>query len=229
VNTIPSAENPLSVYVLVENRLVRETLVRLVRKRAPMRVIGASWDSQEAFETLNATTCDVLLLDSLEMLRAFRAHSSTPNRDATCRTLLLGMEQNPEHFLQAVGLGICGYLLKDVSTAEVIAAIRATAQGEAVCPSKLCKTLFDFVATRMVSQTGSSEQTGCCQASLTLRQRQLMTLVAKGMTNKEIASNLNLSEFTVKNHIHRVLAHLHADSRHRAVDVMSRGGFFPQA
>jgi DNA-binding NarL/FixJ family response regulator len=225
VNTIPSAERPISAYVLVENRLVREALVRLLRKRAFMTVTGASGDGQVALEQLTAAPCDVLLIDSLEILRTFQTYSGTSNRDGTIRVLLLGMEQDPEHFLHAVGLGVCGYLLKDVSTSELIEAVRATARGEAVCPPELCKTLFDLVATGMVSRSESSEQTGYRQSSLTFRQRQLMTLVAEGLTNKEIASSLNLSEFTVKNHIHRVMAHLHADSRHKAVEAIRAGAY----
>jgi DNA-binding NarL/FixJ family response regulator len=229
VNTALSAEQPIGVYVLAENRLVRESLVRLVRKRTLMRVVGSGWDGQAAFEELAVTPCDVLLIDSLEMLRMFLSYVGTLNHDASGRILLLGMEQNPECFLQAVGLGVCGYLLKDVSITEVIEAIRTTARGEAVCPPKLCKLLFDFAATGMAAQSGISEQTGNCRSSLTLRQRQLMTLVAKGMTNKEIASNLNLSEFTVKNHIHRVMAHLHAESRQQAVEAIRAGGVFLRA
>ena len=226
MSAILSAERPISVYVLVESRLLREALVRLARKQASMGFIGASGDGRVALEQLAGTPCDVLLLDSLQMLRNFLTHSGASNRDASGKILLLGMEEDPEHFLQAVGLGVRGYLLKDVSTAEVMEAVRATAQGEAVCPPKLCKTLFDFVATEMVSRSGSLQQTGYRQVSLTLRQRQLMTLVAGGMTNKEIASNLNLSEFTVKNHIHRIMAHLHADSRRKAVEAIRAGGFF---
>lgn len=227
MSTILNAESPINVYVLVENRLVRETLVRLARKQVSMEVIGASGDGRTALEQLGARPCDVLILDSLQMLRNILPDSGTWNRDAGGKILLLGMEQDPEHFLQAVGLGVRGYLLKDVSTAEVLEAVRATAQGEAVCPRKLCKTLFDFVATEIASRFASPEQTGNRQTSLTLRQRQLMTLVARGMTNKEIASNLNLSEFTVKNHIHRVMVHLHADSRHRAVETIHADGAFP--
>lgn len=226
MSTILSVRRPISLYVLVENRLVRETLVRLARKQVSMEVIGAGGDGHVAVGQLAARPCDVLLLDSLQILRIFLTYSGTSNRDASTKILLLGMEEDPEHFLQAVGLGVSGYLLKDVSTSEVTEAIRAIAQGEAVCPPKLCKTLFDFVATGMASQSGSSEQSGYRQSSLTHRQRQLMTLVARGMTNKEIASNLNLSEFTVKNHIHRVMAHLHADSRHRAVEAIRADGFF---
>ncbi|HLZ40122.1 MAG TPA: response regulator transcription factor [Candidatus Sulfotelmatobacter sp.] len=229
MRTILSVERPISVYVLVETRLVREALVRLARKQMSLEVVGASGDVRVAWEQLAARPCDVLLLDSLQMLRSFLISSGTSNREAGGKILLLGMEQDPEHFLQAVGLGIRGYLLKDVSTAEVLDAVQATAQGQAVCPPKLCKTLFDFVATGMASRSGSPEQTGNRQVSLTVRQRQLMKLVAGGMTNKEIASNLNLSEFTVKNHIRRVMAHLHADSRHKAVETIRAGGFFPGA
>ena len=225
MNTALGAARPISVYVLAENRLVRESLVRQVRKRTAIRVVGSGWESRATFEELATTPCDVLLIDSLEMLRTFRTCFGTLNKDATGRILLLGMEHNPEHFLQAVGLGVCGYLLKDVSIAEVIEAVRATARGEGVCPPMLCRTLFDFVGQGMVSRSGISEQTGSYRSSLTLRQRQLMTLVAKGMTNKEIASNLNLSEFTVKNHIHRVMEHLHAGSRHEAVEAIRAGHF----
>jgi DNA-binding NarL/FixJ family response regulator len=64
------------------------------------------------------------------------------------------------------------------------------------------------------------------QARLTCRQRQLMQLVAKGMTNKEIAMNLKVSQFTVKNHLSRIMAQLQAESRHEAVDVMRAAGAY---
>ncbi len=124
---------------------------------------------------------------------------------------------------QAVSLGACGYLLNEASSTEVIAAVRSVAQGEAICPPVLCKCLFDHLAKKLfvtsVAETGRS-----ATHDLTYRQRQLMALAAKGMTNKEIAASLRLSEFTVKNHIRRIMAHLQADSRHAAVDAIRTGG-----
>jgi DNA-binding NarL/FixJ family response regulator len=137
------------------------------------------------------------------------------------------MEENPESFLRAVERGACGYLLSDASSSEVVAAIRAVASGEAVCPPKLCKRLFEHLS-RNASPLAEVER-GPAQAGLTCRQRQLMQLVAKGMTNKEIATNLKVSQFTVKNHLSRIMAQLRAESRHQAVDVIRAGGYPLQA
>ena len=79
--------------------------------------------------------------------------------------------------------------------------MRSVAQGEAVCPSKFCKVLFQAIASEANQQTAIAEQRAGMRFELTQRQRQLMSLVAMGLSNKEIAANLNLSEFTVKNHI----------------------------
>jgi DNA-binding NarL/FixJ family response regulator len=70
-----------------------------------------------------------------------------------------------------------------------------------------------------------ADQGTCIKLGLTYRQNQLMTLVARGLTNKEIAANLNLSEFTVKNHIHRIMKQIHAENRQEAVNLVRAGRF----
>jgi DNA-binding NarL/FixJ family response regulator len=112
---------------------------------------------------------------------------------------------------------------------ELIAAVQGVARGEAICPPKLCKSLFEYVSSKSLVHSGRVEQRGRPADDLTCRQRQLMTLVAKGMTNKEIAASLRLSEFTVRNHIHRIMGHLQADSRHAAVDAIRTAGLFLSA
>ena len=108
-------------------------------------------------------------------------------------------------------------------SSKVVAAIRAVASGEAVCPPRLAKRLFEHVSGN-ASPLAENTLHGPAEAGLTSRQRQLMQLVAKGMTNKEIAMNLKVSEHTVKNHLSRIMAQLRVDSRHRAVDLMRAGG-----
>jgi DNA-binding NarL/FixJ family response regulator len=133
--------------------------------------------------------------------------------------VLFGMDDDPCTFWQAACLGINGYLLKDASANEIIGAVRAVAHGEAVCPPHLCMALIQRLAQR--SRTDLPESAGFpTKPSLTHRQMQLVDLVAKGMTNKEIAANLNLSEFTVKNHIHRIMKQVDADSRHQVVEMV---------
>ena len=132
------------------------------------------------------------------------------------------MDSDEEQFLAAVRSGVMGYLLKDASASDLVAAVRAVYRGEAVCPPQLCSTLFHFVA-HIIEET--SVKRSAPRPDLTIRQQQLMVLVAKGLTNKEIASRLNLSEFTVRNHIHNILKQVDASSRSEAVETIRAHGY----
>jgi len=90
-------------------------------------------------------------------------------------------------------------------------------------------SLFQFVSREFRQRPEMADQRAYIKLGLTYRQRQLMTLVARGLTNKEIAANLNLSEFTVKNHIHRIMKQIHAENRQEAVDVVRAGRFLANA
>lgn len=228
-NITESPQLPISVYLVVQNRLLRETLVRLFEKRAGIAVVGESQYSQATNEHLAATHCDILLLDSLTSVFARNLIEEVNERTSQTKVVLFGMDEDEASFLKAVRLGVCGYLLKDASSAEIIAAVRGVAQGEAVCPPKLAMSLFQYIAQDFRQRSGMDDQQACIKLGLTYRQRELISLVAKGMTNKEIAAKLNLSEFTVKNHIHRIMRHVEADSRQEAVDVIRAGGFLPSA
>jgi len=213
-----------NVYVVAENRLLRETLVRLFRKRSDLTVVGQNSYSDSVPEDIAASQSDLLLLDCL--------NPNHKSDDLICdiresvpqiRILLFGMDEDTEIFLQAVRLGINGYVLKNASSTELLDAVRAVAQGEAVCPSRFCKVLFQAISSEATQRAAIAEQRAGMRFELTLRQRQLMSLVAMGLSNKEIAANLNLSEFTVKNHIYRVMKHVDAQNRHEAVNLIRAG------
>jgi DNA-binding NarL/FixJ family response regulator len=136
------------------------------------------------------------------------------------KTILFGMEDDPEVFLQAVRSGASGYLLGDASAEDTIAAIRRVVAGEAVSPPRLCHYLFQFVARTTREGSMILNQRLCHRLGLTARQQQLAALLARGFTNKEIAATLHLSEFTVKNHVHRIMRRLNAESRYAAVQTV---------
>jgi len=96
---------------------------------------------------------------------------------------------------------------------------------KAFAPPKLCAPLFQLVSREFRQRSGAADHEACANYGLTYRQRQLVVLVAKGLTNKEIAASLNLSEFTVKNHIRRILKQVDAQTRYEAVDVIRASGF----
>jgi DNA-binding NarL/FixJ family response regulator len=213
-----------NVYIVAENRLLRETLVRLFRKRGDLTVVGENSYSDSVPEQIASAQSDLLLIDCL--------NPNHKSDDLICdvresvpqiRVVLFGMDEDSDIFLQAVRMGVNGYVLKSASSLELVDAVRSVAQGEAVCPAKFCKVLFQAISSEANQKTAIAEQRAGMRLELTQRQRQLMSLVAMGLSNKEIASNLNLSEFTVKNHIYRVMKQLDAQNRHEAVSLIRAG------
>ena len=187
--------------------------------------MGEGAYSPSTAEHLAHSQCEVLLVDSLELLASESLTEDLNDCGLQIKRVLFGMDEEPENFLKAVRLGVSAYLLKEASSVELIAAVKAVAHGDAVCPPALCMTLFQHVQQQYQQRSGLRDPEAFEGLGLTFRQRQLMALVAQGMTNKEIAASLNLSEFTVKNHIHRVMKHVDAESRHEAVDMIRAGGY----
>ena len=224
-NSVGSSSS-ISVYLVAENRLLREALVRLFQNRAGICVVGESRYSKSASEQIAASQCDVLLLDSTATLETTPISELNENAPEI-KIVLFGMDEDGDSFLRAVRCGVRGYVLKEASSAEIIAAVRAVAQGGALCPPRLCLSLFQFVSQKSRQGSAMADQQACIKLGLTYRQRQLVSLVARGLTNKEIAANLNLSEFTVKNHLHRIMKRVQAENRHEAVDVVRAGGVLP--
>ncbi len=216
-----TVDEPTRVFLLIENRLVRETLVRLFRKRSDLCVVGEGC-STEAIDVL-ASQCDILVLDDLQMLSPLGARFLDGQANGAMGIVLIGMEEKEDQFLLAVRSGISAYLLNDASASDVVTAVRAAARGEAVCPPKMCLALFHRVAQQARETAPPIKPKS--PPGLTIRQQQLISLVAKGLTNKEIAFRLNLSEFTIKNHIHRIMKQVEAESRSEAVRAARASGY----
>jgi DNA-binding NarL/FixJ family response regulator len=225
VNAVPVEH----VYLIAEHRLLRESLVRLLRKKADIQVVGESRHFDSTSAEIIASNCDVLLLDSLTTPHAAKLLDELFEKAPKIKIVLFGMDEDPQVFLKAVRLGVRGYVVKDASAADIVAAVRGVALGEAVCSPTLCMALFQHVSGEFHKQSVITDREARIKFGLTHRQSQLVALVARGLTNKEIASSLNLSEFTVKNHLRRIMRQVDADSRHEAVDVIRAGGFLPTA
>jgi two-component system, NarL family, nitrate/nitrite response regulator NarL len=217
---VPSSS--IRVFLMMENRLLREALIRLFRKRSDLVVVDHDGPAETTTGQVLATPFDVLVIDSFQVMwPAAKIARETGGRPGF-KAILIGMEPDEELFIAAVRSGVMGYLLNDASASDLVAAVRAVYRGEAVCPPQLCSALFRFVA-HVVDEVPVKRSTP--RPDLTLRQQQLIALVAKGLTNKEIASQLNLSEFTVRNHIHRILKQVDSGSRSEAVETIRAHGF----
>jgi DNA-binding NarL/FixJ family response regulator len=201
----------VAVFLLAENRLLREALMRLLSKKDDIRIVGSAAYSPEVLQQVLAAQPDIVVLDSV---------SRALSRDGLIRSLLrvrpeigvvmVGMEADEAVFLRLVREGVLGYVLTDASAAQVWSAIRDVAAGEAVCPPSLSVSLFRFVAG---AQTNLPSVRVKKSLDFSPRQQQLARLIREGLSNKEVAARLNLSEQTVKNHVHRMLRKVGAADR----------------
>lgn len=217
-------QSTVDVFLLAENRLLRDLFARLLASKNDIHVVGAAASSSQTVVEVVAANPDVVLCDSLAtalsadgLLVELRRH--VPN----AKILMFGMDCDPEKFLIAVHHGVTGYVLKDASAAEVACAIRAVTHGESVCPPTLCRVLFDHIASSGAWQPGVQVRKNL---GLTRREQQLVQLVSEGLTNKEIATRLFLSEQTVKNHLRRMLRKAGASDRLEAVEWWRAQGFW---
>jgi DNA-binding NarL/FixJ family response regulator len=212
----------IRVFLIIGNRLLRDTLARLLRRQRDVELSGECGSGETNPEEVAKSGCDVMLLDFIDRTWVSVVREQGQEKGRAIKTIVIGMDAESTPFLEAVRCGVTGYLLKDASAADVRAAVRAVACGEASCPPQMCTLLFQAVA-QMESKRQVKEPKG--KMGLTLRQQKLMKLVAKGQTNKEIAAELHLSEYTVKNHVHRILKQLGAENRSEAVETVRECGY----
>jgi DNA-binding NarL/FixJ family response regulator len=210
------AESPIRVFILFQHRLLRDALSLAFRKQADLLVVCCTKKEEGSLQALLDSQCHVLLLDFFDS-RWLPTNLRLKVGDLPgLKCVLTCMDDDAHQFLAAVRGGATGYLLKEASTSDLISAVRSAHRGEATCPPKLCAILFEAVAQMQRARQTKGRRN---KVRLTLRQHKLMKLVANGLTNKQIAAELHLSEFTVKNHMARILKQLDVGNRNEAVDV----------
>lgn len=202
------------------NRLLQDAIARILAKKAEFSVLSSVPASSVSLDELAETGADVLVLDSLATF--FATSSESDNATVRARKcVLVAMEDDHANFLKAIERGALGYVLREASAMDVVSAIRAVAQGQAACPTQYTRVLFDHVAACPAKATAADRASGW---GLTRRERELIPLLLRNQTNKEIASHLHLSEQTIKNHIHRMMRKMQASSRLEICEVWQRQG-----
>lgn len=162
------SDSPVRVFLVLENRLLREAMDRIFRKRNDFLVVGSDRKEACAPQKILESQSNVVVLDfvDLDWVKLTRGTKSAGR--AQPRLLLVGMDSDFEQFLAAVRAGVTSYLLKDASTEEVLSAVRSTSAGLAICPPALCATLLQYV----FSTTNCRPAVGV-RPLLTPRQRRL--------------------------------------------------------
>ena len=210
--------NRSKIFVLCGNRLLRESIAKILTKRTEFEIVATQAIHSASFDQVRDSGADVLVLDSLDFLLAeFGSPSAAGTGHRFVKSVLIAMVDDRSCFLTAIRKGARGYVLQDASAVDVVSAIRTVAEGHAVCPPHYTEVLFECVATQSEELPNSQKR---AKWGLTRREQQLVPLIGRGFSNKEIANHFHLSEQTVKNHIHRILRKAGVTDRLSIYDVL---------
>jgi len=210
-----------TVFLLAQNRLLREALSKILYKKESLQVIGSCAMTANSLEDIVLASPDVLVIDSFTMTSIqVQLVRDLRQRVDDLKLVMIGMESDGQPFLRAIREGAMGYVVKDASAMEVAGAISTVASGDAFCSPQLCAFLFRFAAQQNQMPSFHARQ----RLGLTNREQQLVGLISQGFSNKEIANRLQLAEQTVRNHVHRMLRKLGASHRLEVVDICRTEG-----
>ena len=207
-----------SIRVLVAShiRLYREGLESVLRELPELTIAGNATSAAEAVEQTRNLNIDVALLD-MAMSDAFQIARELARGGGPSKVVALGMPEDESQLLSCAQVGIAGYVTRDGSVEDVVAAIRAAARGEVHCSPKVAGSLFKRIAALSTERTQRSGN-----AALTARETQILKLVQEGMSNKMISRTLGIELPTVKNHVHSILVKLGIHRRAEAISLLYR-------
>ena len=199
----------IKVMLADDHVLMREGIRQLLEFDGTISVVGEANNGVECMEQLLSVHPDILLLDiNMPVMNGIEVLQEIKKKNISVKVLVLTVHNEVEYLLKAVDIGVDGYIMKDAESAELKNAINCIMQGETYIQPSLVPALNN----RLVSRDIDKEKIN----SLTKRELEVLIEVANGMFNKEIATSLNISERTVKNHISNIFKKIDVSDRTQA-------------
>jgi DNA-binding NarL/FixJ family response regulator len=213
----------IRVLLADDQTLVRGAFAMLVASATDMEVVGEAANGQEAVALARSSRADVVIMDirmpDLDGIEACR-QIATDDDLAGVRVLMLTTFETDDNVVRAMRAGASGFLVKDTRPEHLLDAIRTIAAGDALLSPGATRALI----ARVVTQREQKLPEAGHLAALTRREREVLTLVASGLSNQEIAEELVLSPLTAKTHISRIMAKLGARDRAQLVIAAYESG-----
>ena len=201
----------IQVLVIEDNRLVRDGLAALLGDHPDLKVVGAVASASVGLAHMRETKPDVVLVDAaLGNGDSHRLVRDLRKEGPETRVIVMDLLPVQEDVIEFVRAGANGFIVKDATLDEFVKTIRAVSNGAGVVPQSLTGTLLSHIADQALIRRGP----GVLQSvRMTKRERQITNLIAEGMSNKEIAQQLNIALYTVKSHVHNILEKLALHTR----------------
>jgi len=215
--TEQSEPRPLRLLVVDDHEVVRQGLVALIDRREKFQVVAEAGSVEEALDAARRFQPDLVIMDvrlpdgsGIEACREIRAELPAT------RVVMLTSYPDEEAVLSAIIAGASGYLLKQIRARDLVNALEAVGRGESLLDSAVTEKVLERVR-RIASGTYTDEL-----AQLTAQEQKILQLVAEGKTNKEIASEVFLSDKTVKNYVSSILSKLNLQRRAQAAAFVAK-------
>lgn len=202
----------IRIFVADDHHLFRKGLIGLLQSHDGFEVVGEASSGRDAVQQVQALKPDVVLLDVyMPDGNGIEAAAAIAQLLPSCHILMLSASADDDALFQALEAGADGYLLKDEWPEALFEAIEGAMHGEAALSPDLAERMLRAIRAERQHEQVRNEY------ELTPRETEILSLLVKGASNKEIAAQLFISPNTVKNHLHRILEKLHAKNRTQAV------------
>ena len=223
------SKQPITVLIADDQRVVREGLTMVLGLMPGVEIVGTARDGEEAVALAEELSPDVVLMD-LRMPRCdgVEATRRLIQRRPDARVVVLTTYADDHSVIQALLAGACGFLTKDAASPQIAAALEAAKRGESVIDPAVQHHLVRAIARTAPLKWTPPDQTALPDG-LTPREGTVLTLIAEGLSNAEIAERLTVTETTVKSHINHLYSKTGARDRAQAVTYAFRHGLAPGA
>ncbi|MFN0158344.1 MAG: LuxR C-terminal-related transcriptional regulator [Bacteroidota bacterium] len=213
----------IRILIIEDNRLLRESIVAMIGGQTDMNVVAASVGNENIVVRAHALKAQVALLDlGLEDHGRARVVASFAKGAHGVKVIGMGMTPEQAGVVELVQAGASGFILKDATAGDFLATIRSVAKGGKVLPQLLTHSLFSHVV-QSSTMNGKAHQNNGVQ--VTKREREIIALIAEGMSNKDIAGRLNIATHTVKSHVHNILEKMTLQTRLQIAKHSHEGAF----
>ena len=208
-----------TILVVDDHPLMRKGILQLITMEPSLRLVGEAGDGQQGVELAHRLRPDLILLDlNMRGLSGMEALKALKAADLDTRVIILTVSDSEEDVVAALRLGADGYLLKDMEPEEVLHSLKPAAQGRIALGERVAAILADTLRHETQPRPIDS-------VKLTEREREILSLIAAGCSNKLIARKLNITEGTVKVHVKHLLRKLDLASRVEAAVWAVKQGF----